>query len=205
MSEATINTLFLDIGGVLLTNGWDRTARALAAKEFNLDLEELNERHHLCFDSYERGRLSMDEYLKQVVFYERRSFMVETFKDFIYSRSEALTDNIEFFKALKAKYGLKVFAVNNEAKEINEYRIKQFKLHQLFDAFVSSCYVGLRKPDSDIFRFACALAQTTPREALMIDDRKMFVEVASGLGLNAVVFTNVETVQPALKELGLSI
>ncbi|MFT3912167.1 MAG: HAD-IA family hydrolase [Ferruginibacter sp.] len=200
MSGNKITTMFLDIGGVLLTNGWDRSARALAAKQFNIDLPEMDERHHLCFDSYERGRMTMDEYLKKVVFYEERDFTKDTFKDFICSRSEALPGHIEFFKSIKEKYKIKVVAVNNEAKEINEYRISKFKLHELFDAFISSCYVGLRKPDNDIFRLAIDLAQTLPQNAIFVDDRKMFVEVAEEVGLNAIQFTGLDTIEEKLKK-----
>jgi len=56
-----VTTLFTDIGGVLLTNGWDRKGRAAAAKHFRLDLEELNERHHLTYDTYESGKLDLEE------------------------------------------------------------------------------------------------------------------------------------------------
>lgn len=196
-----ITKLFLDIGGVLLTNGWDRSSRALAAKHFQLDLEELNERHHLCFDSYERGRISMEEYLNLIVFYEQRNFSKEAFRDFIFSQSKELPGHIDFFKSIKVKYNLIVLAVNNEAKEINEFRISHFNLHGLFDGFISSCYVGLRKPDTDIFRLACDIARVNPQEAIFIDDRKMFVEVAASLGLNAIQFENIGTTEEKISSL----
>lgn len=202
MQKNTITTLFLDIGGVLLTNGWDRSSRILAAKQFNLDEAELNERHHMCFDSHERGKITMEEYLNLVVFYEERNFTKETFKTFIFSQSKELPGHIDFFMSLKAKYNLKVLAVNNEAREINDYRIQEFKLHGLFDAFISSCYVGLRKPDTDIFRLACDLAQIPPQKAIMIDDRKMFVEVAESMGLNAIQFDNIGSANKKLDEFG---
>lgn len=196
----TISTLFLDIGGVLLTNGWGRASRALAAKQFKIDLIEMDERHHLCFDSYERGKITMEEYLELVVFYEPRDFTSATFKNFIYAQSTALPGHIDFFKSLKEKHQLKVIAVNNEAKEINDYRIHQFKLHELFDAFISSCYVGLRKPDTDIFRLACDLAHVYPTQALMIDDRQMFVQVATKAGLHAIQFKGIDTIEEKLKD-----
>ncbi len=201
MSKLLITTLFLDIGGVLLTNGWGRTSRALAAKQFNIDLPVMEERHHLCFDSYERGKVTMDEYLAMVVFHEPRPFGVDEFKSFVYSQSQALPGNIEYFKSLKEQYNLRVIAVNNEPKEINEYRIQQFQLHQLFDAFVSSCYVGFRKPDKDIFRLAIDIAQANPQQAIYIDDRKMFVEVAAQTGLQALQFSGIDSVKSRLEEL----
>ena len=205
MQDQIITTLFLDIGGVLLTNGWGKSSRTLAAKKFNLDLAEVEERHHLCFDTYEMGKLSMDDYLKQVVFYEKRDFTVDDFKEFIFEQSQLLPGSIDFFKSVKEKYKIKVIAVNNEAKEINEYRIRHFKLHELFDAFVSSCYVGLRKPDKDIFILACNLAQVHPHQAVMIDDRQMFVETAAGIGLNSIRFDGLETVKEKIEALNFAV
>jgi putative hydrolase of the HAD superfamily len=201
MQGKKITTLFLDIGGVLLTNGWGRESRKLAAEKFQLDLVETNERHHLTFDTYEMGKLTLDEYLQRTVFYEKRSFSVEEFKLFMYSRSQPLPGSIDFFKELKQQHQLKVIAVNNEGIELNEYRIKQFKLHELFDAFASSCYVRFRKPDADIFRLACNIAQVQPQQAVMIDDRMMFVEVAASVGINAIQFDKLELVKEKMKEI----
>ncbi|MEO6671632.1 MAG: HAD-IA family hydrolase [Ferruginibacter sp.] len=199
MQDQLITTLFLDIGGVLLTNGWGRASRAVAAKKFNLDLPEMEERHHLCFDTYEMGKLSMDDYLKEIVFYEKRDFPKEVFKEFIFEQSQPLPGCIDFFKEVKARYKIKIISVNNEAKEMNEYRIRQFKLRDLFDAFVSSCYVGLRKPDKDIFILACNLAQVNPQNALLIDDRQMFVEVAASIGLNVIRFEGLDAVKEKME------
>ena len=195
MQAEKITTLFLDIGGVLLTNGWGRESRKLAAEKYQLDLVELNERHHLTFDTYEMGKLTLNEYLQRTVFYEKRNFTPDEFKTFMYSRSQPLPGSIDFFKELKKQHQLKVIAVNNEGSELNEYRIKQFRLNELFDAFASSCYVKFRKPDADIFRLACNMAQVQPQQGLMIDDRMMFVDVASSIGLNYIQFDNLESVK----------
>jgi putative hydrolase of the HAD superfamily len=199
MQEQAITTLFLDIGGVLLTNGWGRGSRKLAAEKFNLDLAELNERHHLTFDTYEMGKLSLDEYLLRTVFYENRDFSTDEFKAFMYAQSQALPGSIDFFKELKKKYSLRVIAVNNEGRELNEYRIRQFGLRELFDAFASSCYVRFRKPDVDIFRLACDIAQTAPQQALMIDDRSMFVAVAKTIGLHGLQFDGLERMREKIE------
>src|SRR5664279_319489 len=124
----TISTLFLDIGGVLLTNGWDRKARRLATEKFGLDYEEMNERHHLTFDTYEVGKLTLDEYLDRIVFHEERSFTRDTFRTFMFDQSRALPDMIELVTRLKARHGLKVAAVSNEGRELNEYRIRTYEL-----------------------------------------------------------------------------
>lgn len=187
-----IKALFLDIGGVLLTNGWNRNARRLAITTFNLDQEETEERHHLTFDLYEAGMLTMDEYLDRIVFYRERDFSKEEFKTFMYKQSRAIEGSITFFESLKRKHALKVFAVNNEARELNEFRIRKYKLDELFDAFVSSCNVHLRKPDVGIFNMACGIAHIPPSNILYIDDRLLFVDVAKSLGINGYRFQGLD-------------
>lgn len=203
MQIAPITTLFLDIGGVLLTNGWGRSSRKLAAEHFGLDLVELNERHHLTFDTYEIGKISLDEYLERIVFYEKRDFSSEDFKSFMYKQTTPYNDSIEFFKQIKQQHRLKVIAVNNEGRELNDYRIRQFRLNELFDAYASSCYVKFRKPDLDIFRVACDIARVLPHQAAMVDDREMFTQVASTIGINCLHFDSLDGIKGKLKTLNL--
>ncbi len=200
-----IRALFLDIGGVLLTNGWDRNARRRAADLFALDLDQLNERHHLTFDTYESGKLSLDDYLKRIVFYESRPFSPADFTRFILEQSEPYPDMIELVRQLKQKHGLKLIAVNNEAREINEYRIRQFGLNQFIDAFVSSCYVHLRKPDVDLFQLALDVAQVEAGQVVYVDDRAMFVQVARSLGMHCLHHTSYAKTRDILAGLGLSV
>ncbi len=199
VQEEKITTLFLDIGGVLLTNGWGRQSRCRAAKLFKLNEEEMNERHHLTFDTYESGKLKLDEYLNRIVFYTKRKFSKNDFIKFMHEQSQPIIGSLEFFKELKKQYHLKVIAVSNEAREINEYRIKKFKLNHLFDSFVCSCYVHLRKPDTDIFHMACNVAQSPIPHILYIDDRHMFVEVARSLNLHAYHFQNLDDTKKYLE------
>src|SRR5512146_3183958 len=139
-----ITTLFLDIGGVLLTNGWDRKARQLAAATFNLDYDEMNERHHLTFDTYEEGKLKLDEYLDRVIFYVDRPFLKSEFKEFMFAQSQPYPQMIGLINEIKTRYGLKVAAVSNEGRELTEHRIKKYNLDQVIDFFVSSCFVHYR-------------------------------------------------------------
>src|ERR1700759_5312991 len=104
-SSAPVTALFLDVGGVMLTNGWDRKSREAAAKKFGLDLDELNDRHRMTFDPYKSGKLSLDENLKRAVFYQDRSFTIDEFRKFMYYQSVAYPEMIELIKALKARYG----------------------------------------------------------------------------------------------------
>jgi len=198
IKDGTIRTLFLDIGGVLLTNGWDRTGREKAFEHFKLDAKEVEERHHLTFDTYEEGKLTLDEYLGRVVFNEPRSFSKEDFKAFMFDQSQLLGDSLEFFKEFKKEHGLKVIAVSNEGRELNEHRIKQFKLNELFNAYISSCYIHLRKPDTDVWRMACDISQTHPQHALYIDDRLMFVEVAKAYGIQSLHFKDLDSTKKFL-------
>ena len=196
-----ITTLFLDIGGVLLTSGWDRNSRRLAATTFNIDHDEMEERHHLTFGLYETGLLSLDEYLNRIVFYKEINFSKEDFKSFMFDQSKPIEGSIEFFKSLKIKHSLRVIAVNNEALELNEFRIKEYKLDQLFDAFVSSCYVHLSKPDVEILHMACGIAHVTPPNILYVDDRPLFVEVARSFGIRGYHFQELEDAKQYIKAL----
>lgn len=200
-----ITTLFLDIGGVLLTNGWDRKARTRAADKFGLDYDEVDERHHLTFDTYEEGKLSLDDYLNRVVFHEKRSFSREEFKSFMYAQSQPFPQMIELIRSIKKRYNLRVAAVSNEGRELNAYRVRQFQLNALIDFFVSSCYVHFRKPDADIYRMALDIAQVSPGQVIYVDDRSLFVEVAQGLGIRGVVHKEYKTTQKAMEAFGLSL
>ena len=198
-----ISTLFLDIGGVLLTNGWDHHARRRAVDQFKLNYDEMNERHHLTFDTYEVGKLSLDEYLKRVVFYKEQSFTADDFKHFMFSQSKPLSEMIQFIGNLKQQYNLRTFAVSNEGRELTEHRIKTFDLKKLFDGFVCSCYVHFRKPDEDIFRLALDISQAAPESVAYLDDRPLFVEIARSMGIHGILHTNIDKTKKDLAALGL--
>jgi putative hydrolase of the HAD superfamily len=205
MSSADITHLFLDIGGVLLTNGWDRHMRRDAAQKFGLDLEDLNDRHKMSFDTYEEGKLDLDTYLNQVVFHQERHFSRDEFKKFMFNQSQPKEAMIKLVSGLKAKYDLEVAAISNEGRELTVYRIKQFNLKSFIDFFVSSCFVHFRKPDMDIYRMALDISQAEPARSVYIDDRELFVEIAQSLGLNGIRHTEVETTRQALTKLGLTL
>ena len=203
--NSAIRALFLDIGGVLGSNGWDRSHRAAAAEKFDLDPLEMNERHHLTFDIYEEGKLTLDEYVQRVVFYKPRSFSPKDFKEFMFAQSQPFPEMIELCTVLKAKYNLKVVAVSNEGRELTEHRISKFNLRSFIDFFISSAFVHHRKPDRDIFSIALDASQIAPQEIIYIDDRALFVEVAEGLGLNAILHSNVTTTKIKIEEFGLKL
>jgi putative hydrolase of the HAD superfamily len=201
--DLPITTLFVDIGGVLLTDGWVQKYRSLAAKTFDLNFKEMEIRHYLNFNTYESGKLSIDEYLRRVVFYEGRRFSLNVFKKFMFSQSKPYPQMINLIAQLKAKYGLKIVVVSNEARELNAYRIHTFKLDVFVDSFISSCYVHLRKPDEDIFRLALDISQVNHKQIVYIDNTFLFVQVAESLGIKSIFHRDYKTTQAKLACLGL--
>lgn len=184
MNKNSFKILFLDMGGVLLTNGWGHESREKAAIEFGFDFMEMEALHNFIFNVYEIGRISLDEYLDVVVFNKPRIFTREDFKAFMFSRSIELPGMLQWLIELKKKTSnLKIVSINNEGKELNDYRVKKFQLHKCFDAFISSCEVGMRKPDPGIFRLAMGVVQAAPQECLYFDDRVYLVEAAQRLGI----------------------
>lgn len=205
MVDEAISTLFLDIGGVLGTNGWDRAARRRAADVFGLDYAEMDERHHLTFDTYEGGKLSLGDYLSRVVFYEPRPFTQQTFRDFMFAQSQPFPDMLALVRGLKERFGLKVAVVSNEGRELAIHRVEAFGLRAFVDFFVFSSFAHVRKPDPDIFRLSLDVAQTPAERVLYIEDRAMFVEVARGLGIRGLRHEGYEATRAALTQLGLSL
>lgn len=204
-ASATVTTLFLDIGGVLLTNGWDTGIRTRAAEKFGLNYAEMNERHHLTFDTYEEGKLSLDEYLKRVIFYQPRNFSPDVFKSFMFAQSQPYPEMIDLMRKLKDHYRLQVAVVSNEGRELTEYRVRKFELGKLADFFISSCFVHFRKPDADMYRIALDIAQVQPSQVIYVDDRPMFVEVAQSLGIQGICHVGYESTRQALESAGLAL
>ena len=200
-----ITCLFLDIGGVLLTDGWGHVSRKLAAKTFGLNPEEMESRHNQAFDTYELGKLTLEEYLSRVVFYQKRSFTRAQFRKLMFAQSKPYPQMIELVRWLKAWYGLKIVVVSNEARELNSHRIRKFKLDGFVDFFISSCFVHLRKPDADIFRVALDIAQVPANQVIYIENLPMFVRVAEGLGIRGICHTDYKSTCAKLASFGLEV
>ncbi len=200
-----ITALFVDVGGVLLTDGWGHASRELAAKAFDLDPEEMENRHSQAFGTYELGKLTIEEYLSRVVFYEERPFTPAEFQKFMFAQSKPYPPMIELVRKLKVKYGLKIAVVSNEGRELNAHRIRKFKLDGFVDFFISSCFVHLRKPDVDIFRVALDMAQVPIGQIVYIENTPMFVEVAEGLGISGILHTDYKSTCRQLAARGLEI
>ncbi len=198
-----ITALFLDIGEVMLTDGWNHHARKRAATHFKLEWSEMEQRHQLNFATYEEGKLTLMEYLSRVVFHKKRAFTRTEFRRFMFAQSKPYPEMIALVRKLKAKYGLKIVVVSNEARELNAHRICKFKLDEFVDAFVSSCFVHLRKPDADIFRLALDISQTPERQIVYIENTALFVQVAQGLGIRSIQHTDYQSTCAKLAALGL--
>jgi putative hydrolase of the HAD superfamily len=204
-NHPSVTTLFLDIGGVLATNGWDRLARQKAANRFDLDLREMDERHHLTFDTYEVGKISLTEYLNRVVFFKERPFTREQFRQFMFAQSEPFPQMIELVRTIKSRHQLKLAVISNEGRELTEHRIRKFELNAFVDFFISSCFVHFRKPDEDIFRLALDTAHVQPDRAVYIEDRTMFVQVAESLGIHGIHHQDYQWTRNRLAEFDLEI
>ena len=199
-----ISALFIDIGGVLLTNGWDHLARKRAARHFNLIWAEMDQRHRLVFETHEEGKLTLEEYLGWVVFYEKRPFTRSQFRNFMFDQSRPYPKMVQLITQLKRQLALKVVVISNESRAVNAYRIRKFKLDQLADIFISSCFVGMRKPDVEIFRLALDLAQTPTKQVAYIDNTPMFVQIAESLGMRGVLHTDYNSTYAKLLSLSLT-
>jgi putative hydrolase of the HAD superfamily len=203
MSDVT--ALFWDVGGVILSNGWDRGSRAAGAKEFGLDWEELQDRHELAFPAFEMGQITLDAYLQRTIFYRKRSFTREEFTDFMFSQSRELPESRAVLSEVAASGKYLQATINNEPLELNERRIHQFNLRREFEAFFTSCYLGMRKPDEGIYKLALKVTQRSPDECLFIDDRELNLECAHQMHMRTIHFQNAAQLRKDLAASGVSI
>jgi putative hydrolase of the HAD superfamily len=201
---AQITTLFWDNGGVILTNGWDRDARRLAVEKFHLDWADFEDRHELMLDAFEKGYVSLDEYLQRTVFYRERPFTKEQFKQFMFDQSQPFPEALDFTRSLTVTKRYLMAALNNESLEINEYRIHKFHLRDYFEAFFSSCYMRVRKPNPAIYGLALKITQREAEECVLIDDRGLNLECAREIGMQTVQFQNVNQLRNDLAKLGVA-
>jgi putative hydrolase of the HAD superfamily len=202
---SSIRAIFWDVGGVLLTNAWDHTERAAALQHFHLDEKEFHDRHEMVVSSFERGKITLDEYLDRTIFYQPRSFTRDEFRDYIYSLSQPLPGSLEFAQSLSDSGKYFMGTINNESRELNDYRIKKFGMRAIFKIFISSCFVGLRKPERDIYRLALEITQIPADECCFIDDRALNLECAAKLGMHTIEMHDVNQLRSDLAKFGVSL
>ena len=200
-----ITALFWDVGGVLLSNAWDREQRQRTLEEFSLDEVEFESRHEMLVSSFERGKITLQNYLERTVFYRPRSFTAEAFTQHMFSLSTPNPETLQLGKELNRSGKYLMSTINNESKELNLYRIQTFDLREIFSLFVSSCFVGLRKPEEGIYRLALEITQRPPEECCFIDDRPLNLDSASRLGMHVIQMKTAEQLRADLQKLGVAL
>ena len=198
-------TVFFDIGGVLLTDGWGHDSRRAAAERFGLDWDEYSERHEKVSHALETSRMTLERYLDRAVFYRPRAFTREEFREFIFAQSQPRPDSIQIAQLLAASRKYFMATINNEVLELNLFRIEQFGLRKYFSVFFSSCFLGLRKPDEAIYRTALQATQRQPAECIFIDDREVNLECPRELGLATILFQDAAQLRRELGENGIDL
>ena len=199
----SIRAIFWDVGGVLLSNAWDRTERTKALEHFCIDPDEFHERHELVVSSFERGKINLQEYLDRTVFYKPRTFTVDDFRAYMFSLSQPFPEALQLAQSLTESGKYFMGTINNESRELNNFRIEKFGLRRIFGVFVSSCFVGLRKPEPDIYRVALELTQFPADQCCFIDDRALNLECAAQLGMHAIQMRMLDQLRRDLANIGV--
>jgi len=200
---SAIHAIFWDVGGVLLTNAWDHTERMAALEQFHLNDEEFHSRHEMVVSSFERGKISLDEYLERTVFYRNHPFTRDAFRDYMFSLSQPKPEVLGFARELADSGKYFMGTINNESRELNLFRIEKYGLRGIFRLFVSSCFVGLRKPESGIYRLALETTQVNPEECCFIDDRALNLECAAKMGMRTIQMQTLEQLRAELEKIGV--
>ncbi|HXY14193.1 MAG TPA: HAD family phosphatase [Terriglobales bacterium] len=201
---AGIRAIFWDVGGVLLSNAWDRSQRRRALQQFHVDELDFEDRHEMLVSSFERGKITQQDYLQRTVFYRPRSFTPGDFTNFMFSLSQPYPDTLELARSLAGSCKYLMATLNNESTELNDYRIRTYGLRDIFDVFFSSCYVGLRKPEEAIYRLALEISQHPADECCFVDDRPLNVEAASRLGMHAIRVEGTQQLRQEFEKLGVT-
>jgi putative hydrolase of the HAD superfamily len=197
----SVSVLFFDVGGVLLSNAWDRVSRRHCVESFGLDWEEFQDRHEFVSESFETGTMTLDDYLDRTVFYRPRGFSRQEFVEGMYAESHAIPGTMDFVSTLRGRYLLST--LNNESRELNQYRIGRFGLGDVFDLFLTSSYVGVKKPHREIYQIALDITHRAPDEAVFIDDRQLNLDGAKELGIHTIEFQDVGQLRSSLAALGV--
>ncbi len=198
-----VTAMFWDVGGVLLSNGWDKPSRRKAIDKFGLDAEEFEGRHELVVTAFETGQMGLEQYLDRTVFYRPRSFTQQDFKDFMFSLSRPCPETLAIVERLAQKKNYLLATLNNESLDLNLYRINRFGLRDYFEVFFSSCFLGVKKPDEAIYRLALQMTQRAPEESLFIDDRGLNLECARHCGMRTILYQDPAQLRRELQDLGI--
>src|SRR6266850_1076244 len=202
---SAIATIFFDIGGVLLTDGWGHDSRRAAAVQYGMDWDDFTDRHGKVAHLIETNRLTLEHYLDRVIFYRPRSFSRDEFRAFVFAQSQPKPESLEIARQLAGLKKYFLATLNNEILELNLYRIENFDLRNYFSVFFSSCFLGLRKPDEAIYRAVLEIVQCAPDQGVFIDDREVNLECPRELGLRTIHFQDAQHLRRELKENGVDL
>jgi len=201
-----VSTILFDVGGVLLTNAWDRRERDAVLARFNLDRADFELRHAEVAEPWERDEISVDEYLRRTVFFQPRSFSQSEFLDAMRAESVALPDSaLRIVRQLAASQQYVLATVNNESRAMNDYRLRKFGLSEFFTGFFTSCYLGVRKPDRRIYQIALDVLERDPEDVAFVDDRQENVAAAASLGIHGIRYQGSTQLAGELARLGVSL
>jgi putative hydrolase of the HAD superfamily len=200
---SSIRGIFWDVGGVLLSNAWDHEQRAVALEKFGIDPKEFHSRHEMVVSSFERGKIGLDSYLDKTIFYESRSFTREAFKEMMFSLSTPTPGALDIARALADSGKYFMGTINNESRELNLYRIEKWGMRKIFRLFISSCFVGLRKPEPGIYQLAIETTQIPPEQCCFIDDRALNLESAAALGMKTIEMKDAAQLKRDLEAMGV--
>jgi putative hydrolase of the HAD superfamily len=200
-----ISAVFSDVGGVLLSNGWDHGERARLVERYALNAREFEERHHMLSSAMDAGQVNLDQYLDQTLFYAPRPFSKQNVRDFMFAQSEELPGSLALYARIAQVPGLFLATLNNESRELNVHRIERFRLRDYFSAFLSSCYLGVSKPEPQIYQLALDISHRHAHECVFIDDRPANLDPPRRLGFNTIQFQNPRQLESDLRALGLKI
>jgi HAD superfamily hydrolase (TIGR01509 family) len=199
----SIRTLFWDIGGVVLTNGWDIDQRTKVLSRLGVDLEAYEEVHERANYYWERGLITAKEFFAQTVLNPNPKLDL-TF-DIVWkqvcAQSKVLhPECLDILAELKRQGRYRLATLNNESRELNGHRLDAFKLRSLFDYFICSGYVHEMKPLPGVYRSAIDISGFEARTALFIDDKEENCESAKVLGMQTIWFKNPEQLCTALAD-----
>ena len=202
---ADVSLLAWDIGGVLLSDGWDREQRRAAYRHFGVDEAEFERRHASVVDPFERGRLSLDDYLRRVVGPTTPPAELAEWRRFVFEQSVADEEMLSMARDVREDASYLFVALNDESREVNLHRIREFRLAGLFDVFLSSCFTGLRKPSEEAFRLLLDVSQRDPSQVAFIDDRPENVEAAARSGMRSIHFHGAGPLRAELERVGVRV
>jgi len=204
--SSSIRTVFWDVGGVILTNGWDLTQRTRVLSRLGVDLEAYEEIHERVNYYWERGLINAEDFFMQTVL--RTNPKLNLTFDLLWpqvcAESKVLhAECLDILAELKEQRKFRLATLNNESRELNEHRLNAFKLRSLFDYFICSGYVHEMKPNPGIYRSAIDISGYAPERALFIDDKPENCEAAISLGMQAIWFQSPLQLRQELAQRGI--